>query len=194
MRVCLYSTVVVFHSQREIHSSRTHSISKVDAKMLLKSRFVTALMAFAFFPRQVTGQNVTGQNVTCYSSLDTLDEDERSVTDIEVVRTYILCANTTFITGFVTTDGEILGGQMPLTLRKNMHVYCGDETGSSANNCIIYRGSFGLTSLPANFDPPTVNTGVIVQGVTFDNAALFGMLLQLAGEFKFIDCIYSVRC
>jgi hypothetical protein len=166
--------------------------------MLSKSRFVTALMAFALFSRQVTGQNVTGQNVTgqnvtCYNSLDTLDEDERSVTDIEVVRTYILCANTTFITGFVTTDGEINGGQMPLTLRKNMHVYCGDETGSSANNCIIYRGSFGLTSLPANFDPPTVNTGVIVQGVTFDNAALYGMLLQLAGEFKFIDCIYSVR-
>jgi hypothetical protein len=156
--------------------------------MLLKSRLVAALMAFAFLVWQVTGQNDT-----CYSSLTTLNEDENSVTDLEVVRTYILCANTIFYTGFVTTSGEILGGDKPLTLRKNMHIYCGDETGSSANNCIVSRGSFGLTSIPANYDPPTVNTGVIVQGVTFDNAALFAMLLGLAGEFKFIDCIYSVR-
>ena len=157
--------------------------------MLLKSYFVAALVASAFLARQVTGQNVT-----CYTSLDTLYDVESSVTDLEVVRTYILCANTTFLTGFVTTDGEILGGQQPLTVRKNMHVYCGDETGSSANNCIVSRGSFGLTSLPSNYDPPTINTGVIVQGVTFDSAAFIGTLLGLAGEFKFIDCKYSVRC
>jgi hypothetical protein len=161
----------------------------VDAKMILKSCFLASLTAFASLARQVTGQNVT-----CYSSLTTIDEDENLVTDLEVVRTYILCASTTFHNGFLTTSGDILGGDKPLTLLKNMHIYCGDEKGSSDNNCIVSRGSFGVTSIPANYDPPTVNTGVIVQGVTFDNAAISGMLLGLAGEFKFIDCIYSVRC
>ena len=94
---------------------------------------------------------------------------------------------------FLTNSEEILGGQRPLTLRKNMHILCG-ETGSSANNCVITTGSFALTSLPSNFDPPTVNAGVVVQGVTFDNAALVGMLIEVPGEFKFIDCIYTVRC
>jgi hypothetical protein len=157
--------------------------------MLFKSRFVAALTAFACLAKHVTGQNAT----KCYTNLTVIDEEERSVTDLEAVRTYILCADTPFVTGFVTNNGDILGGQTPLTLRKNMHILCG-ETGSSANNCVIATGSYALTSLEANFDPPTVNTGVVVQGVTFDNAATIGMLIAFPGEFKFIDCIYTVRC
>ena len=128
----------------------------------------------------------------CFTSLTTLDEVERNVTDIEVVRNYVLCANTTFFTGFLTTNGDILGGDKPLTLRKNMHIYCGEIDGSSDNNCVVSRGSFGLTSIPNNFDPPTFNGNVIVQGVTFENAALYAVLIGQAGGFQFIDCIFSV--
>ena len=128
----------------------------------------------------------------CFTSLTTLDEVEREVTDLDVVRNYVLCADTTFFTGFLTTNGDILGGDKPLTLRKNMHVWCGEIGGGSENNCVISRGSFGLTSIPNNFDPPTVNNNVIVQGVTFENAALYGVLIGLAGGFQFIDCIFDV--
>jgi hypothetical protein len=128
----------------------------------------------------------------CFESLSVLDEVERNVTDLEVVRDYVLCADTTFFTGFLTTNGDILGGDKPLTLRKNMHIHCGEIGGSVKNNCIISRGSFGLTSIPNNFDPPTVNTGVVVRGVTFENAALYGILIGLAGDFQFIDCIFTV--
>lgn len=128
----------------------------------------------------------------CFTSLTTLDEVERVVTDLDVVRNYILCADTTFFTGFLTTNGDILGGDKPLTLRKNMHVWCGEIGGGSENNCVISRGSFGMTSIPNNFDPPTLNNNVIVQGVTFENAALYGILIGLAGGFQFIDCIFDV--
>lgn len=128
----------------------------------------------------------------CFTSLTTLDEVEREVTDLDVVRNYVLCADTTFFTGFLTTNGDILGGDKPLTLRKNMHIWCGEVGGGSENNCIISRGSFGLTSIPNNFEPPTVNNNVIVQGVTFENAALYGVLIGLAGGFQFIDCIFDV--
>jgi hypothetical protein len=73
-----------------------------------------------------------------------------------------------------------------------MHIWCGEIGGGSENNCVISRGSFGLTSIPNNFDPPTVNNNVIVQGVTFVNAALYGVLIGLAGGFQFIDCIFDV--
>jgi hypothetical protein len=128
----------------------------------------------------------------CFTSLTTLDEVEREVTDLDVVRNYVLCANTIFYTGFLTTNGDILGGDKPLTLRKNMHIWCGEIGGGSENSCVISRGSFGLTSIPNNFDPPTVNNNVIVQGVTFVNAALYGVLIGLAGGFQFIDCIFDV--
>jgi hypothetical protein len=148
------------------------------------------LTAFGCLAKHVTGQNAT----TCYTNLTVIDEDERKVTNLTVARTYILCPNTTFNTGFLsTTTDEIIAGDRPLTLRKNMKVLCG-ESGSSANNCVIAKGSFLLTSLPSNFDPPTINTGVVVMGVTFDNAALFAVLLQLPGTFKFVDCIFTVRC
>ena len=130
----------------------------------------------------------------CFTSLSTLDEVERNTTNLDVERNYVLCANTTFLTGFLTTNGEILGGDKPLTLRKNMHIYCGEIGGGSENNCVISRGSFGLTSIPNNFDPPTFNNNVIVQGVTFENAALFAVLIALAGEFQFIDCKFIVSC
>lgn len=159
--------------------------------MLFKSRLVAVLTAISCLAKQISGQNAT--NSTCYVSLTDIDDDERLVTDLEVVRTYILCANTTFFPGFLTNNDEILGGDRPLTLRKNMQILCG-KTGSSVNNCVISRGSFALTSIPSNFDPPTVNTGVVVKGVTFDNAFVVGILIQLPGEFQFIDCIFTVRC
>ena len=127
----------------------------------------------------------------CYSSLSSLDEVERNVTNINVIRTYVLCANTTFFTGFLTQNGDILGGDKPPTLRRKMRILCGYE-GRSSDNCTISRGSFGLTSIPNNFDPPTFNNDVVIQGVTFENAAEYGVLIGLAGGFQFIDCIFVV--
>ena len=64
--------------------------------MLFKSRCGLALTAFACLAKHVTGQNAT----KCYTNLTVIDEDERLVTDLEAVRTYILCADTRFVTGF----------------------------------------------------------------------------------------------
>lgn len=127
----------------------------------------------------------------CYSSLTTIDEEERAVTDLEVVRTYILCPNTTFVTGFLTNNGDILGGDIPLTLRKNMHILCGND-GKRSNGCKISQGSYGLTSIPANFDTQVENAGVIVQGVVFESLAVYGLLIGVAGSFQFIDCAITV--
>jgi hypothetical protein len=117
---------------------------------------------------------------------------EQLVTNIEVVRDYVLCADTVFTTGLLTTNGDILLGDMPLTLRKNMRIHCGDIGGSSDNNCVIRGGSFGVVSFGNNFEETTVNDNVLVQGVTFQDIALYGMLLGLPGNFRFVDCIFVV--
>ena len=135
-------------------------------------------------------QSVAGQGEACYTNLTLLDIDERNVTDTTVNRTYILCPETTFETGFVTVEGDIFG-MPPLTLRRNMHIFCGED-GSSSNNCLITTGTFGLTSIPANFEPPVLSENVLVQGVTFSNNADFALLIGLAGSFKFIDCVFKV--
>lgn len=116
------------------------------------------------------------------------------MTNLDVVRDYVLCRDTTFVTGTLTDEGEIDGGFRPLTLRKNMRIHCGEIDGGSENNCVIRDGSFGLTSIENNFEDATViNTGVIVRGVTFDDAAEIAVLIGLAGGFRFIDCVFTVR-
>jgi hypothetical protein len=126
----------------------------------------------------------------CFTNLTVLEQMEQLVTNIEVVRDYVLCADTIFTTGLLTTNGDILLGEMPLTLRKNMHIHCGEIGGSSDNNCIIRGGSFGVVSFENNFEETTVNDNVLVQGVTFQDIALYGMLLGLPGNFRFVDCIF----
>jgi len=176
----------------------------IGVVMLLLAGLVTAVVVSQTNTTQQsgTGGDETGGQTNaptlapptgpCYTSLEKLDQDERNATDINVVRNYVLCAYTTFSTGYVNADGEIILGGKPLTLRKHMHIYCGEIGGSSDYNCVITRGSFGLTSIPNNFDPPTYNSNVLVQGLTFKDTALYGVLIGLAGSFRFVDCIFSV--
>jgi len=126
---------------------------------------------------------------SCYSDLNRLDEDERNATDLDVVRNYVLCPNTLFVTDVILIGDE--PESVPLTLRKNMHIYCGEIGGSSDNNCTITGGT-SLTSIPNNFVPPTFNDNVLIQGVTFDASLQYAALIALPGRFQFIDCIFSV--
>ena len=73
-----------------------------------------------------------------------------------------------------------------------MRIYCGQVGGSSENNCIISRGSLGLASMPGIFDFDSYNNGVLIQGVTFEDAADVAVFIAFAGSFQFIDCIFRV--
>ena len=118
--------------------------------------------------------------------------DERDAADIDVTRTYVLCENTTFITGNLNDTGDFIDGGRPLSLRRKMRILCGYQ-GRSSDNCTITRGSFGATSIPDNFDPPpTYNNDVLIQGVTFEDAHAYAVLIQLPGSFQFVDCIFKV--
>jgi len=131
-------------------------------------------------------------STACYASLDQLADDEWNVTNIDAVRNYVLCANTTFQTGYVTDSGQILSGTEPLTVRRNMHIYCGEVGGSSDNNCVVSQGSFGITSIQGNFENSTVNDNVLIQGITFENNADFAVFIQLPGSYQFVDCVFRV--
>ena len=87
----------------------------------------------------------TGQ---CISVLDQILLHETGLADDTVPRTYVLCPHTVFQVGIANlaafgTGNAIVNGQFPIVGMSNMKVLCGMD-GSSANNCTIRDGSFGV--------------------------------------------------
>lgn len=135
----------------------------------------------------VSPTKTASPTASCYTSLNDLNEAERNAEDLNVVRNYVLCADTIFFTESVDPTDV-------LVLRKNMHVYCGEIGGSSENNCVITAGT-GAIAVPGlyfDLDAPVPNENVLVQGVTFKNCVDYALLITGEGDFQFIDCVFSV--
>ena len=132
-------------------SSRRNCLFVFGAVLLVVAGLVAAVVELspkgaALTPESSNPPNGTNQT-HCYTNLSKLDEDERNAMDIDVTRTYVHCANTTFFTGFLTiNNGDILGGDKPITLRRKMRILCGSD-GTSSNNCTVTRGTYLLMSI-----------------------------------------------
>eukprot|EP00542_Grammatophora_oceanica_P016651 CAMPEP_0194029770 /NCGR_PEP_ID=MMETSP0009_2-20130614/3425_1 /TAXON_ID=210454 /ORGANISM="Grammatophora oceanica, Strain CCMP 410" /LENGTH=471 /DNA_ID=CAMNT_0038669543 /DNA_START=21 /DNA_END=1436 /DNA_ORIENTATION=+ len=149
----------------------------------MKASFISmALAAAGLLGSSVSGQNMTNNTMTnttapsgaCIDNLTQIFDNEReNVTDLNETRTYILCTDTSFITGAVNPDG-FASAQFPLVPRSNMIVLCGED-GTSDGNCTI-TGASGVLSAQdlqgsdAYFpDDDDFVTGFYVSGVTFAN-------------------------
>lgn len=136
-------------------------------------------------------EEVTGTE--CLTSLNDVYFGERDVVDSNVLRTYILCPNTTFDLGnMFGDDGLALDGDNPIIIgRPNVHVFCGED-GRSENNCTLKGGRIQL----AIFDEFEVGvvpaTNALVQGLTFVGATSVNVLANFYADVTFRDCIFEV--
>ena len=120
----------------------------------------------------------------CYSDLTDIAKLEIQLLDDSVLRTYILCPNTTFQVGAFNGAGQLIG-QAPIMARSNVVYKCGAE-GLSTNNCILQGGSVQLTTIGFSI------SNVLIQGLTFEGAAERGITLGESGDITFLDCIIQV--
>ena len=129
----------------------------------------------------------------CTTTLNSIFNAEEAVIDDSVTRTYFLCPNTTFEidTAFGPNDDPLNGLQLPLLFNhSNYEVLCGFD-GRSENNCVLNGGLFQAGFSITSAEPPT---NVLVQGVTFTNAAGSASVISSSrpGEATFRDCIFRV--
>jgi len=144
----------------------------------------------------------------CLTSINSLVLREAMVIDpTSSSRSYTLCAGTEFQIGNVddSNHNEITDGQEMIPLRPNLHVKCGD-TGHRNENCLIkggdvhvdgtrhLRGNRGnddniillSSALDANL------TNIVIEGITFEDAAVHSLWLSRPGHVVFRDCEFRV--
>jgi hypothetical protein len=132
-------------------------------------------------------------STTCIDSLDFVFVAERDVNDESILRSYVLCPNTTFaIAAAFNESGGPIEGQYPLKLsRSNVHVSCGND-GSSANGCVLEGGMEQLVFVDL-YETNRSVTNVLVQGLTFSKAKTSNAVVKNKGQLSLIDCIFKVR-
>lgn len=129
----------------------------------------------------------------CLTSLNDVYFGERDVVDSIILRTYVLCPDTTFnLANTFGDDGLALDGDNPIIIgRPNVHVLCGED-GMSQNNCTLKGGMIQL----AIFDEFEVGfvpaTNAVVQGLTFVGATSVNVLANFYGAVTFQDCLFEV--
>jgi hypothetical protein len=134
-----------------------------------------------------------GKKNACVESLDSVFVAERDVKDDFVLRSYVLCPNTTFtVASAFNESGGPVEGQYPLKIgRSNIHVLCGED-GSSANDCVLEGGMEQLVFADL-FKTNHSVTNVLVQGLTFSKAKTSNAVVQNKGHLSLVDCIFRVR-
>ena len=127
----------------------------------------------------------------CFDDLNEIYEIEKAIDDTRHIRKYVLCPGKTYSMGNVDENGEISGGQTFLMLRPNVIYSCGED-GNRANDCVLSGGDFALASFYGIFDGiyETVDN-VVIEGLTFEDQELFGVVLEAAGDITFIDCMFK---
>ena len=92
--------------------------------------------------------------------------DNGTVKSTEIPQVWTLCPNTEYKTGYLVGN-DIVGGMLPLFLRSNMTIQCGDD-GKNSNNCTVSTGSIGFSMFLGFFDQNeyVIENGVL-SGVTF---------------------------
>lgn len=131
-------------------------------------------------------------DVPCIDALDVIFESESNVTDDDILRTYVLCPETTYtVAAMFDNNGSAIEGGQPLAIaRSNIHVLCG-LNGSSSNNCILEKGKVQLRFLDLFHTGQTV-TNAVVQGLTFSDAQTWNVQVQNTGNLTLLDCIFRV--
>jgi hypothetical protein len=142
---------------------------------------------------------ITGVSSQCIGNLTDIFTAELEVTDLSVNRTYILCPDTTFQPSDFSGQ-TVPNGDVPIFLRSNAIVKCGED-GSSSNSCVIdgtgttaiFIAPFGIGLSESDVE------NVVVQGVTvnFYNLGtpaipIIPIFVGLShGDVTFLDCIFS---
>lgn len=157
---------------------------------LLRSFAVLVLLAALAVARCRAQKNTT----SCLESLDSVFLAERDVEDESILRSYVLCPNTTFsIASAFNESGGPIEGQYPLKIaRSNIHVLCGED-GSSANECVLEGGMEQLVFVDLYESNHSV-TNVLVQGLTFSKAKTRNAAVKNKGQLSLVDCIFKVPC
>jgi len=128
------------------------------------------------------------QASTCYSNLTIVFEVNEIASQFDQ-KVFTLCPNTVFDIGY-TIDAECcFEGQMPLLLRSNTLVKCGED-GKSSNNCTMKGGESHILTSRGIWDEDVFN--VEIQGLTFDGPTSLTYLLAAKGDITFTDCIIKV--
>ncbi|CAB9530178.1 expressed unknown protein [Seminavis robusta] len=130
----------------------------------------------------------TGFAQDCYDNLTSIYEEIGDDSKVDEPKRFVLCPNTIFDAGFLVPGEGITGGQFPLIPRSNTEYSCGED-GSSANNCIIRGGDFGMMSVPIFFRNDQAVDNVVLKGITFERQEQYGIFLGMPGDIIYEDCI-----
>ena len=154
----------------------------------------------------VTAMNNT-DDLNCIKTLNYINEQEQLISPYNYsnstnnntnntkydneLRIYILCPNTIYEIGTLTTSGKCCNdGYHPIELRSNTEYICGND-GNINNNCIITGGEFQLSTFPTTYNFEST-TNVILKGFIFQSALVNGALFANKGNITFINCIFRV--
>lgn len=168
-------------------SSASRNVSVVAMKTTTAMTILAMIlvMVVAFIPT-----STMAQESECYDNLSSLNAVESAITDTSEPRSYVLCPETTFVTGILEA-GVLVEGQAPLNLRPNVSIQCG-ESGSRTNNCVV-TGGIGLLGTAANFGDASLGS-VAITGVTFSELTSVTFFIRLLnGDITVTDCAFLVR-
>ena len=118
--------------------------------------------------------------------------DNGTIKSTEIPQVWTLCPNTEYKTGFYVNQ-DIKGGMLPLFLRSNMTIQCGED-GKNSNNCTVSTGSVGFIMFQGLFDPDefVIENGVL-RGITFaDLREQYFVIGDMGGNVDVIDCRFYV--
>lgn len=143
------------------------------------------------FALLLCGRLTAGQ---CYDSLQDIEAREQLVQDDQVLRTYILCANTDFQIGSLPSYYGALSSSNPtlLHLRPNIKLQCGDN-GAQSNSCRLVNGDVQLEG--TNFfgiKHEKRLDNVWLEGLTFVGPRRHYVLMDQPGDIMFLNCDFQV--
>ena len=118
--------------------------------------------------------------------------DNGTFISTEIPQVWTLCPNTEYKTGFLS-DQDIIVGMLPLFLRSNMTIQCGED-GKNSNNCTVSTGHLGFYTSQGMFAPDeyVIENGVL-RGITFADLRLQYFLIgDMGGNVHLIDCHFYV--
>ena len=161
-------------------------------------KLFTLFLALAGSASFASGQITANTTANCTSNLDDIlyfqfDENDTAIaTDIPQVWT--LCPETEYKLGFATVDGSIVGGFLPLFLRSNMTIKCGED-GKSSNNCNLTTGSIALLTFVGFFaEEEFYLENAVLSGITFSESIReqYFVIGGMGGQAEIIDCRFYV--
>lgn len=124
----------------------------------------------------------------CLTTLNELEQMEKTVVDYNMRRTYTLCPNTRFVVGKYDYSYHLINGQDPLVIRPNLHVKCGDS-GSRSNQCLLLAGDVLVRDVPMTTEDSTSHSGpIILEGLTLIDPGRHFAKFQQPHMVHFVDC------